>query len=58
MRVLNDAALEYRETEGEMARERLWTLLDALHGSVDRMGELAGKTADDEPLPLHELRKS
>lgn len=48
IRSLNDAAVEARDVGTDGPRVRFHGIRDAMHESVDRMAELAGKAAGDE----------
>ena len=48
VRELNEAAAQSRADGGPEARARFERALAALHRSVDRMGEVAGKARPDE----------
>lgn len=51
VRTLNEEALEARATGDGESWKRVHEILAEMHGSVDHMGELAGRTEDESAAP-------
>ena len=58
VRDLNEAGLEARASDTSGSWLRVRGVMDAMHGSVEHMGELAGKAAGEDPRVVPSPGKS